>query len=152
LHDPATLARLRATWASYRAHLKMANSHRLWETLVSRCDWVRPFFALEAGLLVPRMKIVPVFQRLTNQYRFFADRFPECVPFFQVGCFFEFYDEQAERSSRLLGLTLLTLRLPLCVVRETDESLGVVKARRVAEYWQPIEADASWRTVMTHAG
>ena len=33
---------------------------------------------------------------------------------------------------------LLTLRLPLCVVRETDVSLGVVKARRVAEYWQPI--------------
>ena len=33
--------------------------------------------------------------------------------------------------------TLLTLGLPLCVVRETDVSLGVVKARRVDEYWQP---------------
>lgn len=34
--------------------------------------------------------------------------------------------------------TLCTLRLPLCVVRETDEPLGVVNTRRVAEYWQPI--------------
>ena len=34
--------------------------------------------------------------------------------------------------------TLLTLRLPLCVVRETDESIGAVHTRRVAEYWEPI--------------
>ncbi len=32
---------------------------------------------------------------------------------------------------------LLTLRLPLCVMRQTVESLGAVKARRVVEYWQP---------------
>ena len=48
--------------------------------------------------------------------------------------------------------TLRPLRLPLCVMRETDESFGAVKTRGVAEYWQQIEADASRRTVMTHAG
>ena len=40
--------------------------------------------------------------------------------------------------------TLLTLRLPLCVVRETEEPLsGAVKARRVAEYWQPSPSRSS---------
>ena len=83
----------------------------------------------------------------------------------QVGCFVEWYDAAAEQAMRRLGLTpvrprrgftrqcgvplrlwprylpqLLTLGLPVCVVRETDESLGAVKARRLAEYWQPVEA------------
>jgi hypothetical protein len=38
-HDPVTLAGLRATWASYRAHLKMANSDRLWHRLVTLSGW-----------------------------------------------------------------------------------------------------------------
>ena len=36
--------------------------------------------------------------------------------------------------------TLLTLRLPLCLIQETDDSLGAVKARRVTEYCQPVVA------------
>jgi len=51
------------------------------------------------------------------------------------------FDCQCGVPLRLWARTLpalLTLRLPLCVVRETEESLGVVSARRVAEYWQPV--------------
>lgn len=94
-HDPATLARLRATWASYRAHLKMAKSYRLWEWLLTRSGWVRHFFMLEEGLLVPRASVPSLFRHLRDQYRFFADRFPECVLFVQVGRLYEVYDEQA---------------------------------------------------------
>lgn len=51
------------------------------------------------------------------------------------------FDCQCGVPLRLWARTLprlLTLGLPLCVVRETDELLGAVHARRVAEYWQPI--------------
>jgi DNA mismatch repair ATPase MutS len=114
---------------------------------------------------------------LKSQYDAVALTYPEALVAYQVGCFYEWYDAAAEQAMRACELnpvrprrgfdcqcgvplylwgktlsTLLTLRLPLCVVRETDESIGAVKARRVAEYWQPIEADASWRTVMTHSG
>ena len=89
-----------------------------------------------------------------------AHRYPGALVACQVGCFYEWYDAAAEQAMRACGLnpvrprrgfdcqcgvplrlwartlsTLLTFRLPLCVVRETDESLGVVNARRVAEYW-----------------
>ena len=168
-HDPATLARLRATWASYRAHLKMANTHRLWHQLVSRCDWVRHFFALEDGLLVPRTKVMPMFARLTDQYFFFADRWAESVLLFQVGCFYEWYDEEAKRVSRLLGLRLLArgrgfrfrcgmpVRLgprcvralvahgvPVALIRETKDRpwLAGVKPRGLVAHWQPGDSPA----------
>jgi hypothetical protein len=80
-HDAATLVRLRATWASYRAHLKMANSYRLWHRLVSRCEWVRHFFTLEDGLLIPEP---PAFRRLRDQWRFFAKRFTDSL--LAIGC------------------------------------------------------------------
>jgi hypothetical protein len=163
-HDSATLARLRATWASYRAHLKMANSYRLWRRLVSRSGWVRHFFVLEEGLLVPRSGVPPTFARLKDQYFFFADRWAESVLLFHVGCFYEWHDEQAERVSSLLGLRLLVRRcgfrsrcgvpvrlgprcvralvahgVPVALIRETDNrpSLGGVKPRELTVFWQP---------------
>lgn len=171
-HDPATLARLRATWASYRAHLKMANSYRLWEKLVSRFGWVRHFFLLEEGLLVPRMRTAPACKRLKDQYRFFADGLADSVLLFQVGSFYEWYDEQAARASRLLGLRLLargrgfryrcgvpvrlgsrfaralvTHRAPVAVIKETEDRpwLAGVKPREVTASWQPIRTVAGWQ-------
>jgi retron-type reverse transcriptase len=167
-HDSATLTRLRATWASYRAHLKMANSYRLWQRLVSRSGWVRHFFVLEEGLLVPRSTGAPVFARLKDQYFFFADRWAESVLLFQVGCFYEWHDEQAERVSRLLGLRPLVRRhgfrsrcgvpvrlgprcvralvahgVPVALIRETDNRplLGGVKPRELTVYWQPLPVE-----------
>jgi retron-type reverse transcriptase len=164
-HDPVTLARLRATWASYRAHLKMAHTYRLWATLVNRCRWVRQFFALEGGLLVPRMKIPPVFPRLRDQYRFFAERFPDALLLVQVGSFYECYDEQAEWMSRVLRLglvvrgrgcrvrcgvpvrlgsrcirALVTRGIPVALVRESADRpwLSGVKPRSLVSYWEPV--------------
>ena len=44
------------------------------------------------------------FSSLRAQYRFFADRFPHALLFFQVGCFYELYDGQAAdtRCSKLV--------------------------------------------------
>ena len=164
-HDPETLAGLRATWASYLAHLTMANSYRLRERLVSWCGWVRHFFVIEDGLLVPIMKIPPVFQRLTDQYRFFTKRLTECLLLFQVGCFYECYDEQAEWMSRVLGLRPLDRRrgfrvrcgvpvglgagrvralvargIPVAMIKEIKDRpwLTGVKPRALAIVWQPV--------------
>lgn len=109
-YDRARLDHLRAAWASYRAHLKMANSYRLWQRLVNRSDWLWHFFTLEEGVLVPIVKMPPAFSRLTDQYRFFAERCPGSLLLFQAGAFYECYDEQTERMSRMLGLRRLVPR------------------------------------------
>ena len=164
-HDAATLAQLRATRASYRAHLTMASSHRLRESLVSQCGWVRHFFVLEEGLLVPRATVPPAFARLKDQYVFFAERWPESVLLFQVGRLYEWYDEQAEQMIGLMGLRPLVHRrgfrvrcgvpvrlgarcvralvaqgVSVAVTRERKDCpwLGGVKPRVLAVVWQPV--------------
>ena len=37
---------------------------------LSRCEWVRHFFALEEGLLVPRATGPPTFTCLKDRYQF----------------------------------------------------------------------------------
>jgi hypothetical protein len=176
-HDAAMLAKLRTSWASSVAHLNMAQSYRFRQALLRRGWWLAHFFTVEAGLLRPREPGAAGRAGLKSQYDAVARTYPEALVACQVGCWYEWYDAAAERAMKVCGLNpvrlrrgfdcqcgvplrlwgrplsrLLTLGLPLCVVRETDESIGAVKARHVAEYWQPIVADASWRTVMTHAG
>jgi hypothetical protein len=162
-HDATTLAALRASWASSLAHLNIAQSYRLRQALLRRGWWLAQFFTVEDELLRPREPGAEGSPSLKSQYDAVERAYPEALVACQVGCWYEWYDVAAEQAMKACGLNpvrprrgfdcqcgvplrlwastlpaLLTLRLPLCVVRETDESLGVVKARRVAEYWQPI--------------
>jgi len=161
-HNAVALESLRAMWASYRAHFMMANTFRLQQALVNRFQWVREFFEMEEGLLVSRWKVPWEFPSLRAQYRFFADRLPQSLLLFQVGCFFECYDGQADAAMRLLKLRrlgagrgfrvrcgfpvrwlpryrdqLLKGGRPVAVIREDacPPWLGPVKARRLVEHW-----------------
>ena len=149
----------------------MASRHRLRERLVSRCGWVRHFFVLQEGLLVPIMKIPPTLPRLRDQYRFFADRFPECRLLFQVGRFYEWYDAQAEQMIGLMGLrplvrrrgflvrcgvpvrlgsecvrTLVARGVPVAVIRERKDCprLAGVKPRGLLAHWRPGDSVGAW--------
>ena len=162
-YDAVALEGLRAMWASYHAHFTMANTFRLQQALVTRVPWVREFFEVEQGLLVTRWKVPVEFQSLNAQYRFFADRFPQSLLLFQVGCFYECYDSQAMDAIRLLRLTrlgagrgfrlrcgfpvrslaryrhqLLKSGRPVVFIRETGSgpSSGRVRPRHVAECWK----------------
>ncbi len=63
-HDAVALEGLRATWASYRAHFKMANTFRLRQSLLSQSEWIGEFFEVEDGLLVGRWKVPAGFPNL----------------------------------------------------------------------------------------
>jgi len=161
-YDQAALEKLRATWSSYMAHMKMGNAYRLRERLLYRFAWLGLFFRREGGKL-DRFDQAPArLHRLRGQYRFFLRRFPGSLLFFQVGRFFEFCDKQAEMALRVLGLKrievrrgfqircgfpvnlqerylrrLMRLGLPVQVVREEESRLSGVKKRSVAERWIP---------------
>jgi DNA mismatch repair ATPase MutS len=93
---------------------------------------------------------------------FFSRGFPGSLPFFQVGRFYEFYDEHAETALKVCELKrieagrgfrtrcgfpmkfqarylrrFMRLGLPVHVVREEEGWLSGVKKRRVAERWIP---------------
>lgn len=161
--DPTALQTLMATWSSYLAHLKMANSYRLRENLLGRFGWMGQFFQRHNGKLKRSDEASASLQSLRGQYRFFSGGFPGSVLLRQVGRFYEFYDTHAERAMRILGLKkieagrgfrtrcgfpvnlerrylsrLMRLGFSVHIVREEAGWLSGVKTRSVAEIWKPV--------------
>jgi hypothetical protein len=124
----------------------MAQSYRLRQALLRRGWWLAHFFTVEEGMLTPREPRSAGRPSLKSQYEAVARMYPKALVACQVGCCYEWYGAAAERVMRGCGLnpvrprrgvdcqcgvplrlwartlpTLLTLRLPLCVVRETEE-------------------------------
>jgi len=158
--DHSTLEKLRATWSSYMAHMKVADTYRLREKLLGRFAWLRRFFEQDRGRLKWRGEAPASLYNLKRQYWFFLRKCRGSILFFQVGRFFEFYDEQAERVLEVLGLRriearrgfgircgfpvnlkekylkkLMGLGFSVYVVREGEGWLSGVKQRVVGEAW-----------------
>lgn len=84
---PKERERLRAQLSSYTAHLRHANSLRLWSRTLARHPWLAQVFALQAQprLGAPRWA-VPCVTHLADQHRYFAALYPEACQLMQVGC------------------------------------------------------------------
>lgn len=169
-YDQAVLEKLRGTWSSYMAHMKMADTYRLREKLLDRFAWLNHLFQREDGKLKRIDEPPAKLSSLRQQYRFFLRRFPGSLLLFQVGRFYEFYDDQAESAMRLFGLKmiearrgfqircgfpinfkerylrrLLELGSSVHIVGEEESWLSGVKKRSVAERWIPALAAADHR-------
>ena len=161
-YDHTALKKLMATWSSYRAHFKMANTYRLGEKLLGRFAWLGHLFQQDGGKLKRIDEAPGSLHSLRGQYRFFLRKYSGSILFFQVGRFFEFYDTHAEMALRVLGLKriearrgfqtrcgfpvnlrerylrrLIRLGLPVHVVREEESWPSGLKKRCVAETWMP---------------
>ncbi|MCP4270226.1 MAG: hypothetical protein GY777_32405 [Candidatus Brocadiaceae bacterium] len=163
LYDPPVLERVMNSWASYMAHLDMANAYRLRIKLLRRFEWLGELFQMD-GVRLKRRREAPVtLHTLKGQYRFFMGRHPGSMLFFQVGRFYELYDRQAEIAIKVLGLKrmkitrgfqvrcgfpvsgkrkyiirLLRLGFTVRIVNEGDDWLSRVKKRQFVECWLPI--------------
>lgn len=162
-YDGKTLEKLMATWSSYMAHLKMADTHRLRRGLLERFSWLGRLFHLRDGKLKRIDEAPGALNSLKGQYRFFLRYFLGSILFFQVGKFYEFYDGQAEIASEVLGLKktgaargfgsrcgfpvrfkkgylgrFMRGGFPVCVIKEGEEWLRGLKKRSVTESWMPV--------------
>lgn len=160
--DHGVLERLMATWSSYMAHLKIANTYRLRQKLLGRTVWMDRFFQRNNSRLQRRYALRARVRNLKTQYHFFLRKCRGSIIFFQVGRFYEFYDRQAERARRLLGLRqikslrgfqtqcgfpanlkeayltrILRLGFSVHVVEEKECWLSAVKQRRLSEVRMP---------------
>jgi RNA-directed DNA polymerase len=161
-YNHLALQKLMATWSSYLAHMKIANTFRLREKLSGRFKWLGHFSQREDGRLKHIDKMPASLGSLKRQYGFFLRRSAGSLLFFQVGRFYEFYDRQAEMALRLLGLKsiearrafqtrcgfpvhlqetylrkLMMLGFSVQVVKEEEHWFSGVKKRRIAERWIP---------------
>jgi retron-type reverse transcriptase len=96
VYDYHVLSRLMSTLSSYFGHFKLADSYRLQMSLMKRYDFLKRFFALSNGRFIRIYENARNFKALKYQYRYFKRRFYEDVLLFQVGSYFEFYDEKSD--------------------------------------------------------
>jgi hypothetical protein len=99
--------RLQATLASYAGHLRHGATRRAWEDLWERYAWLVALFVRRSRALDARWSS----RRLTRQRRFQAQYWglvrragDDCLIFFQVGRFIEFYGPQRRVAVPTLGL------------------------------------------------
>jgi RNA-directed DNA polymerase len=114
-YDYTVLESLRATLASYMGCLAHANTYNLRLSLIRNYAFMYHFFckstllANNLGQLKPLYKHPQLFSTIWQQYNYFRWKFDECVLFFQVGRFYEFYAEISSHITNALGLSKITL-------------------------------------------
>jgi len=156
------LEELFACLNSYLGHFRHADTFTLKQRLFASNAWLRHFFRYRNGKL-QRLYTPPTgFRNLRTQYAYFANRSAGGLLFFQVGCFYEFYQTQARKACAVLGLKWISGKhgfrqrcgigvkgldryvaqavqsgIPVTVVNQTGLQLGHVAERRVAVKYLP---------------
>jgi hypothetical protein len=103
VYDYPTLEKLRATLASYFGHFKWADSYRLKMSLMERYGFLKRFFKLKNGRIKEHYSVPGNIPSIRLQYRYFKTRFSEDILLFQVGSYYEFYEDESD-TAEMLGL------------------------------------------------
>ena len=104
-YNEASVCSLLSTLNSYLGHFKHADTHRLKKKLFKTHYWLNYYFYITSEKRLKRYDASPKnFRNLHTQYLYFMRQFHFAIIFFQVGCFYEFYDQQAVRAVNILGL------------------------------------------------
>jgi hypothetical protein len=104
--DSADLERLHATLSSYIGHFRRANAHNLWQSLWHGHDWLAVYFRWDAagGKVVPRYAMPRGLTSVRQQYAWVRAAYPGDAVLFQVGAYFELYDQRDAPLAVQLGL------------------------------------------------
>ena len=92
-YDYELLERLMSIIASYLGHLKWADTYSLRSAILKRYWFLKEYFSFDDKKVKPLYRYCEIFPSVKSQYLYYASRFKGMVLFFQVGCFYEFYEE-----------------------------------------------------------
>lgn len=159
-YDYLLLGRLRAVLASYWGHLKWADTHNLRNALIKRYSFILEYFKVDDSGFTPRYRYRQDFPKVKFQYLYYAGIFTGAVLFFQVGGFYEFYEEGAFKSLKTVkansrgvkyGFPLkleprylsqfLERGMTVVIIKETDRYFGRLKERLPVVVLRPAQDD-----------
>ena len=94
---------------SYLGHFRWANSYRLVESLWSKFGFLRHYFDLELSTLTLKRKypLPRIYSGLPDQYESLLSHFSGYIIFFQMGNFYEFFNQQALLAEKHLNLKII---------------------------------------------
>ena len=152
-YDYELLEQLRSVLASYRGHMKWADTYSLRRAILKRYSFLKEYFSFDGGRITPLYKYCEIFPSVKSQYLYYMRLFRDSFIFFQVGCFYEFYGEIRDDVRNILGLRRLdqskrgvrygfplklegeyirkmrNTGIQVIIIRETDRYIGKIKER-----------------------
>ena len=160
-YNEQTVESLFSSLNSYLGHFKHADTHRLKKKLFKTHHWLTYYFYVTPRRRLKRFDSCPKnFKNMRTQYLYFMKRFHYAIIFFQVGCFYEFYDQQAVRAVKILGLRYIKKKygfnkragigckgltkfihkaiqngFMVVVIQQQDEILTYTKKRKLADIY-----------------
>jgi len=99
---PSIVEKTRKSFSSYLSHFKHANSYNLINLIFDKFPFLNDYYKY-FNLVLPHN-----FSSLKKQYEFFKNKLPsDDIIFFQVGCFYKFFNEEAIKVAKILGLNII---------------------------------------------
>ena len=108
-YDYELLDQLFCCLNSYLGHFRWANSYRLVESLWNKFSFLKQYFDLEFSTLTLKRKypLPRIYGGLPAQYESLLSHFPGFLMFFQIGIFYEMFNEQAGLAKKYLDLKVI---------------------------------------------
>lgn len=154
-YDYELLEQVRSVLASYRGHMKWADTYSLRVAILKRYSFLKEYFSFDGGRITPLYKYCEIFPSVKSQYLYYMCLFRNSFILFQVGCFYEFYGVTPIMEDKI---TLLKLKrvaqskrgvmygfperladqylkilvekgVAVVIIKETDRYIGKVKER-----------------------
>jgi len=100
--SPELVKKTKESFSSYLAHFKSANSYKLKQSILSGFVFLNDYLKY-FNLVLPHN-----FPCLKTQYESFRNILPKnVIIFFQVGCFYKFFGEDAINAGEIFGLRII---------------------------------------------
>ncbi len=155
-NNEPVINQLRATLNSYFGHFKHADAYQLKSKLLSEHRFLHYLFDFSSDKIKLKLGKTRPFANLYSQYQHYLRRFHQYLIFFKVGCFYEFYGNQARLINNIFGLRFIKPRShlglragfhqkylsvyfnravknqwPVMIIKETGQKLSSIMERRV---------------------
>jgi hypothetical protein len=139
-----SVERLQATLASYAGHLRHGATGRAWEEMWAQYPWLTALFAPQGWVLTTRWSLrrLARVRRFQTQYWHLARQAgDDCLVFFPLGRFIEFYGPQRAAAAPALGLRVVVRPRAryACTAGFPVWLTGVYTSRAVRQGWGVVQ-------------
>lgn len=146
-YDIDVLEKLRATLSSYWGHFIHADSYTLRLDILKENLWLNEYFELNAILLannsakfITKYQMPKLWNKVADQYNYYADKYKNWIILFEVGQYIEFYKQPDTNVLELLKLNMLG--------ENKRCALYGFPKRRIGKYKSILEqSDHAWITI-----
>ncbi|MBD3338829.1 MAG: hypothetical protein GF353_06965 [Candidatus Lokiarchaeota archaeon] len=103
MYDINVLENLMATINSYLGHFQHAQTYKVVLKILNEFDYLHQFYRTEMHKITRKFSCPKSLKRLKQQVRYYSEQFRNYLILFQVGCYYESYQNSAKQLMKITG-------------------------------------------------